>query len=332
MSRVAAAASTQHAVDAAARLVADGGNAVDGALAAALVAMVVEPGICSLGGGGYVTVLPADGSAPVVVDGNVEMPGRGLATERRGRGLWEVTTGYGGGITMTVGPGSVATPGAVPALEAAHRRFGRAPWPEVVAPAGEVAQDGFPLSAASAYYLAYVHDSVYGWHAGSRPVLHDADDAMLAHGTPVHVPHLADTLALLADEGASAFTTGEVGRRIVAEVSAHDGLLTAEDLAVYEVVVRPALTVRRGDWTLATTPPPVIGGVVLASLLTLMGEGPHAGWRDADVARFADVCEAVLGWRRDHLDLATDRETASARLLALAATGSPGALRGGTLG
>jgi gamma-glutamyltranspeptidase / glutathione hydrolase len=316
---VAAAASTQHAVDAAARVVAEGGNAVDGALAAGLVAMVVEPGICSLGGGAYVTLAPADGSAPVVVDGNVEMPGRGLPGTRFGRGLREVTTGYGGGTTMTVGHGSVATPGAVQATEVAHRRYGRAPWREVVAPAYEAARDGFPLSAASAYYLAYVHESVYGWQAGSHAVLHDDRGAALGRGDPVHVPDLADALALLADEGASAFTTGDVGQRVVAEVAAGDGLLTVADLAAYEAVVRPALTTRRGRWTLATTPAPAIGGAVLTALLSLCD--------GADPGRVADVVEAVLAWRRDHLDLAPDREAVSRTLVALAATGDVDALR-----
>ncbi|HEU5242576.1 MAG TPA: gamma-glutamyltransferase, partial [Ornithinibacter sp.] len=85
-----------------------GGNAVDVAVAAALAAMSTEPGIASLAGGAFVSVWPADGE-PVVIDGNVEMPGRGLPVERFGAGVEEVFTEYAGGVTLHAGHGSVAT-------------------------------------------------------------------------------------------------------------------------------------------------------------------------------------------------------------------------------
>ena len=72
--RIAVAATGQQAVDAGLAVAADGGNAVDAALATAFVALATEPGMVSLGGGAYVSVWPAGGD-PVVVDGNVEMPG-----------------------------------------------------------------------------------------------------------------------------------------------------------------------------------------------------------------------------------------------------------------
>src|SRR4051812_50063300 len=83
--------------------------------------MVCEPGICSPAGGAFVTIAPADGSPPVTVDGNVAMPGRGLPRDRVGHRMVEITTGYGGGVTMTVGYGSVATPGPLAAPGAPPR-------------------------------------------------------------------------------------------------------------------------------------------------------------------------------------------------------------------
>ena len=123
MSRqVAVAATGRQALEAGLGVAAEGGNAVDAALAAAFVAMATEPGMVSFAGGCYVAVWPADGD-PVVVDGNVEMPGRGLPDERFGRGVREVVTTYGGGVTMHAGHGSVATPGIVPAFGVAHERL-----------------------------------------------------------------------------------------------------------------------------------------------------------------------------------------------------------------
>jgi gamma-glutamyltranspeptidase/glutathione hydrolase len=325
--RVAVAASNSLAADAGVRLAAVGGNAVDAALAAVFVSMVCEPGVCSLAGGAFVTVGPADGSDPVTVDGNVEMPGRGLPPERFGRGVVDVTTGYGGGITMTVGHGSVATPGALAALAEASARFGQAPWREVLAPAVAAARDGFPLGAASAYYLDFVHDQVFGWHPDSYAALHDANGRLLRPGDLVRVRHLAESLSEIAEEGVDAFYRGEVARRIAADMAAHDGLVTAADLAAYRPVTRPALRVELGGWRLGTNPPPAIGGVTLAAMLQLMAGRPAADWTAEDVAHLIGVQDAVLRYRVEHLDVAEDRVAAARRLLDSVADGSLLALR-----
>jgi len=103
--RVAVAAPNTAAADAGVRVAAEGGNAVDAAIAATLVAMVNEVGIVSPASGGFVTLQVAGGD-PVTIDGWVEMPGRGLSADRFGRSVWDITTDYGGGTTTTVGHGS----------------------------------------------------------------------------------------------------------------------------------------------------------------------------------------------------------------------------------
>ncbi len=323
VSQVAVAASNELAAQAGVRLAGEGGGAVDAALAAVLVSMVCEPGICAAGGGAFVTVAPADGSPPVTVDGNVEMPGRGLPADHLGKGLREVTTSYGGGLDMTVGHGSVATPGALAALALAHERYGQAPWREVVLPAYEAARDGFPMGASSAYYLGLVHESVFGWHPDSRAALHGPDGRVLEAGDTVRVAHLADSLLLIADEGVEAFYRGELARLIVADMAANDGILTAADLAAYTPLVRPALDVHTGAWHLATNPPPAIGGTTLAAMLGLLDGRPLD-----DVAALVAVQEAVLRFRFDVLDVAADRVSAARDLLDRVHTGGELAVRG----
>ena len=319
---VAVAACNRLAAAAAVRLGEMGGNAVDAALAAAFVSQVSEPGICALTGAAYLTV-GRPGEDPVTVDGGVAMPGIGLAEDRFGRGVESVWMEYGGGVSATVGYGSVATPGAVAAYAAAHRRFGRVPWAEVVEPAVEVAREGFPLGHASAYYLAYVHESIFGRSPDSHRALHDETGALLAEGSPVRVPHLAGSLEMIAKEGAAALYTGELADCVVADMAAHDGLLTAADLAVYRPAVRPALRVSAGGWQFGTNPPPAIGGAVLAAMLTLMAGHPGGPWSPADLAHMVAVQEVVLRHRRDRLDTAVDRGAAARELLALVATGDP---------
>ena len=110
--RVAIAATGPVSLAAGREVALAGGNAVDIAVAAALAAMSTEPGIVSLAGGAFVSVWPAAGD-PVVIDGNVEMPGRGLPEERFGGGVHEVVTDYGGGVRLFAGHGSVATPQSI---------------------------------------------------------------------------------------------------------------------------------------------------------------------------------------------------------------------------
>ena len=155
--RVAVAAPNAMAARAGLQVAAAGGGAVDAAVAASLVTMVTEPGIVSLAGGAFVTVWPHGTPEAVTVDGYVDMPGRDRPDGPVS--VQEVRTGYGGGVTMTVGPGTTAVPGALAALDLAQARFGALPWAEVVAPAAEVARTGFPLGSASGYYLPYVRES-----------------------------------------------------------------------------------------------------------------------------------------------------------------------------
>ena len=320
-SRIAIAAPNAAAVAAGIRLASDGGNAVDAALAAVLVAAVTEPGVVSAAGGAFVTIAQADGSPVVSVDGNVEMPGRGLPTERFGRGVRDVTCGYGGGVTMTVGHGSVATPGALAGIDLAHSRFGRAPWHEVVAPAVETARAGFPLGHASHHYLEYTHESLFGVDAESHAALHRADGTLLDVGETVHVEGLADTLELIATEGAGVFYTGDLARCIAEDMAANDGILTAHDLAAYQAVIRPALPVRVGDWALDTNPTPAVGGVVLAAMLALMDGRPRGPWLAEDIVHLVDVQRAVLAHRRERLDVAANLTEEAERLLELASKG-----------
>jgi gamma-glutamyltranspeptidase/glutathione hydrolase len=159
--RVAVAGTGPVSAEAGVAAVRAGGNAVDAAIAAIVAAMSTEPGIVSMLGGAFVSIWPACGE-PEVIDGNVEMPGRGLPTERFGTGLREISTSYGGGLTLYAGHGSVATPGAFAALGMAHERHGRARWADVLAPSVATARDGYAIGGAAASYLAITGDSVFG--------------------------------------------------------------------------------------------------------------------------------------------------------------------------
>jgi len=263
MTALAVAAPNEAAADAAEQVAAAGGNAVDAALAAALVAMVNEVGIVSLSSGGFVTVQPADGAPAYTVDGWMDMPGRDHPAGAAPGSTWDVATAYGGGVDITIGPGSVAVHGSLAGFGEAHRRDGRLPWRELVAPAIEVARGGYRLSTASRYYLDHTHDDVFGWDEESRAVLHDAEGELTT--ARIVMPDLVASLELIARDGPGVLHRGELAEQISRDVSGRGGLLTQADLAAYEPVVRPALVSRAGGWALSTAPPPSVGVVVMSS-------------------------------------------------------------------
>lgn len=322
--RLAAACPNEDAAQAARRIGLEGGNAVDAAVAAMLVVSVNEPGMVSLAGGAFITVDPGDGRAPVTIDGYVEMPGRGLPPDAFGRGLREIYTDYGGGTHMTIGHGSVATPGVLPALEVAQGQFGALPWPVVVEPSIEVARKGFALSAAVDYFLSHTREDLYGHDPATRAALHHADGSPVRRGQTLHIPDLADFLERVAREGSSALMRGDVAQVLAEQMAAHGGLITLADLEAYRPAVRPATLIEVGPahrrWHLATNPPPAIGGPVLAALLLLLGEGPAAAGTvpvggAADLAWVIGVVRSVLAHRRGVLDVAPDRAAAAQALL-----------------
>jgi gamma-glutamyltranspeptidase / glutathione hydrolase len=318
MTDVALAAPNADSADAGELVARAGGNAVDAAVAAVLVTMVNEVGLVSLSSGGFVTVQPAGDGTPYTVDGWMDMPGHGRDFTP-GAGTWDVHTEYGGGLDITIGPGSVAVHGSVAALGVAHRREGALPWSEVVAPAIDVARRGFRLGTASRYYLQHVHESIFGWDPVSRAAVHDVDDEVPTG--LLTVPHLAESLEQIADQGPTALYTGDLGAAIARDVSGRGGLLGPADLAAYRPVTRESLRTEVGGWSLSTTPAPSVGGVCVAAMLRLLDGRPVGGWDPDDVELLIRVQRAVLGHRLEHLDHAPEVERAARDLLAQVASG-----------
>ncbi len=307
--RVAIAATGPVSLGAGREVARAGGNAVDIAVAGAMAAMSTEPGITSLAGGAFVSVWPANGG-PVVLDGNVEMPGRGLARERFGGGVVEVSTEYGGGVTLHAGHGSVATPGAVTACELAVEELGTLPWADVVAPSEDACRAGYPVGSAAARYLSFTAHSLFGLDPEALRLVTRADGSDLRPGDVTQNHLLADVLALVAREGASVLTTGEIGRAMVADMEQHGGLVTRRDLAEYTPLVRPPVRRTVGDWDLAVNPPPSVGGPMLAAMLGELATRGSYGWDDV-----LEIQRAVLRYRVAVHDVAPDLDIAGHELL-----------------
>jgi gamma-glutamyltranspeptidase/glutathione hydrolase len=320
MTSVALATTTAYAAEAARAIAAGGGNAVDCALATAIMSVNTEPSVCALAGGAYVTIW-APGHDPVTFDGIHAIPGRGLSDDERGHGKTNVRLDYGGGDSTIVGAGSVAVPGALAAFEKAWQRYGSIGWSELFEPTIQATREGFPLSAACHYYLGYSGDLIFGRSKDGYGAVHDKDGNLLEHGSPIRIPHLADSLSAIAAEGAAIFYEGDIARAISGHVRDGGGALTLEDLTSYEAVERPALISDIGSWHIATNPPPAVGGAVLTAMLLACGDLRASDWDPESLARLVHVQRACLDFRRDHLDVTDDVDHEAARLIEAARQG-----------
>ena len=317
--RVAVATSSSLAAEAAAEIAAAGGNAVDCAVAASMIAMNTQPGVCSLAGGAYVTVW-RDGDDPVTIDGGVAVPGIDAASATDG-GV-PLSMAYGGGVDTIVGCASVGVPGSLAACERASARYGSVPWRLLFEPGIRAAREGFPLPEACHYYLEYSGRPIFCRSDDGERALY-ADGELRPTGATIRVPHLADSLEEIARDGAASFYRGRLAGLIVDHVQSGGGALTRADLERYEPTERAALQVDLDDWQVALNPPPAVGGAVLASLLTLCRHASRGNaMGEAEFVRhLADAQAAALAWRRNHLDLSDDVPADAARLLELAASG-----------
>ena len=320
MTRVALATTSAIAADAAREVADAGGNAVDCALATAIMSMNTEPGVCALAGGAFVTVW-APGRDPVTFDGNHGVPGHGLPVDERGKGKVPVRLDYGGGVSTIVGPGSVAVPGALAAIDKAWQRFGRLPWRELFQPTIEIVRAGFPLPAACRYYLGYSGKLIFDRSSDGYAALHDENGQLYDRGTLIRVPHLAESLAAIADSGATVFYEGELALAISAHVRQGGGAMTRDDLARYEAIERPALVADIDDWHIATNPPPAVGGAVLTAMLLACGDLHASDWDSNSLDRLIRVQRSCLDFRRDRLDVADDVPFEAAELIRAAKQG-----------
>lgn len=317
--KIALATTSQLAADAAAEIADLGGNAVDCGIAAAMCAINTQPGVCALAGSAYVTIWDA-GETPITIDGNVTVPGLGLP-EATSPLVETVKLDYGGGVETLVGASSVAVPGTLAALYEAAEQYGKLSWRELLQPTIRATRDGFPFASACHYYLGYSGDVIYGRSDDGYRALHDDANQLLDAGSTIVIPHLADSLSAIADEGIGLFYQGEIGRRITEHVRSRGGLLTIDDLRNYIPEIRESLIVKVGDWQIATNPPPAIGGATLAALLLAFGTKPLEAWDETSLRRLIESQQAVMSFRQRKLDLADDVSGPIEEILKLATSG-----------
>ncbi|MGH8665652.1 MAG: gamma-glutamyltransferase family protein, partial [Burkholderiales bacterium] len=254
------------AVDAGLRMLAQGGSAMDAAIAVQLVLNLVEPHASGLGGGAYLLYFDAQSKRIRAYDGRETAPFAATAE------LFLDANGKPMPFRQAlVGGRSVGVPGVPRLLELAHRRHGRLPWKTLFEPAIALAENGYPLSERVHRILARVPELAQDPQA--RALYFQADGSPKPAGTELRNPELAATLRVLASDGARAFYRGDIARDIVAEVRAHPtnpGAMREEDLGAYAVREVDALCRPYRSYRVCGMPPSSSGGIAVLQMLGIL--------------------------------------------------------------
>lgn len=256
-------ASAHHlATEAGHRVLREGGNAFDAAVAVSATLGLVEPESSGIGGGGFFLLRRASDGHVVFVDARERAPAaatRDMFLDADGEPIPERSIN---------GPLAAGIPGLPAGLVHVAERYGRLPLERSLAPAIELAERGWPWGAKNQTMIGW-RQKVLAEDRGARALFLPGGKPP-AVGTTMRNPDYARTLRRLARDGFDGFYRGDTARRLVDGVRRAGGIWTVEDLADYAVVEREPIRFPYRGAEIVTAPPPSSGGVALASILHIL--------------------------------------------------------------
>jgi len=261
-----------------------GGNAIDAAVATGFALAVVHPLAGNLGGGGFMLIRLADGrthfidyreKAPAAATANMYLDRQGNVIEN----------------ASVVGYKAIAVPGSVAGMACAEKEYGKLTLGQVLAPAIKLAREGYPLSWQEARDF---RDRDLAKFSESRRIF-QRDGNYYKQGEIFRQPELARTLERIAGNP-DDFYHGAMARELAASIQQGGGLMTADDLAHYEVKEREPIRGTYRGYEIIGPPPPSSGGIALIEILNIL-EG-------YDLARLGNRSAASI-----HLTLEAFRRT-----------------------
>ena len=269
----------------------EGGNAVDAAVATGFALAVVHPAAGNLGGGGFLLLRTHDGHA-TFIDYREKAPL--AATETMYQDAHGNVFPADSPESSIIGYRSIATPGSVAGMVYAERKYGKLGLARVMAPAIQLAENGFVLTAEEAHELT---DPYLARFPDSKRIF-QRDGNLYKEGETFKQPELARTLQRIAADP-DDFYHGKIAHELVDELHKGGALLTLEDLAQFTVVERAPVTGSFHNYTVISAPPPSSGGIVLLSALNILEGYDLAKLGDRTPASIHFITEA---YRRAYMD------------------------------
>ena len=235
-----------------------GGNAVDAGVAVGFALAVVHPQAGNLGGGGFMLIRTASGAAHFL-DYREKAPRK--ATEN----MYLDAQGNVIPDASLVGYKAISVPGSVAGMVYALKKFGKLPLERVMAPAIRLARDGYPLAYEDAEDFRDADLAKFG---ESRRIF-QRDGKYYQAGEIFRQPELARTLERIA-KNPDDFYHGAMAREIAADIQKGGGLVSADDLANYDVKEREPIRGTYRGYDVISAPPPSSGGIALVEILNIL--------------------------------------------------------------
>jgi gamma-glutamyltranspeptidase/glutathione hydrolase len=289
--RGAIAAGHPATAEAGARILEQGGNAVDACIAAGVASWVAESPLAGPGGGGFMLVHRARDGADRLFDFFVAVPGVGKERRRHAE-MEEIDVAFEGGESSQVfriGAASCAVPGTALGLEAVHAAYASLPWRRLLEPAIELARNGLEVTPAQGYLHAILDVILRHTDEGAR--VYGRDGSRLVAGAQLVLDDLGNTIEQLAARGARELYSGSLARAIVSHLREQGGAVTSGDLREYRVIRRRPIRVEFRDHEFVSNAPPSSGGILIGyglRLLDVLGRREPAGSAEA-IATLAEV-------------------------------------------
>ncbi len=283
----AGAVATVHPIATAAGIDAakQGGNAIDAAIAAAVMLGVVDSHNSGLGGGCFILARLASGKT-VCIDGRETAPAKATRDMYLRGGKADPNLSQTGAL-------AVATPGALRAYELLSREAGMREFAELILPAAHVAEEGFAIDRVLAGRIAATRETIAQFPATAE-ILFTASGKPLETGMTLRQRDLARTLHMIAEQGVDWFYEGELAERIGAWMREHGGLLSQDDFKNYQPARREPLSTSFRRNTILGFPPPSSGGVHVAQILKMLERFPLAEiHRSSPAAALHLIAEAM---------------------------------------
>ena len=290
------------AVEAGALALKKGGNAVDAAIACALMQTVVDPQMCGIAGFGSLQLYLPKRGVHTMIDFHGREPARSNPNMWEHLLKFESEDGFGfrlEGRVNDVGYQSVTTPGSLKAYHEALTRFGSLAWKDVVEPAADMAAHGFMIRP-------HVHDfwtrkegmglvdhieRLRATPSGRR-IYFDEQGNLRQLGTILRNPYMAHSLMRIAMEGPEVFYEGAMANEIAADFTRHGGLMGLDDLKNYRTEENEPMWGSYRGHRIATNRPPG-GGVMILEMLNILENFDLAGMGHNSPEYISVVSEAM---------------------------------------
>jgi len=244
-----------------------GGNAVDAAVATGFALAVTLPRAGNLGGGGFMLLHLAAEDRQVFIDY------REMAPQRATRDMFLNGDGSVNQDMAYFSHSASGVPGTVAGLVHALEAYGTLPLEQVIQPAIDLAENGFPMTADLFADIMSAADQLMQVPA-TRAVFFTPEQTVTPVGSLFKQPELAATLRRIRDNGRDGFYRGETAALIADDMAANGGLITAADLAAYQPVERAPVKGRFRGHDIVSAAPPSSGGIHLIQMLNLLAPYP----------------------------------------------------------